>query len=112
MALNMTPHNEVGMRLDYGLGNLGIVIRIPKNAEIKNEWSYYSIPPYTFTPIKGNFKFILVRFAELLNILVLLTYLLFFPPGNFPYCLSSRCSTTYNSSLQSCLLAQTVFGEE
>jgi len=34
----MTPDNEVG------LGNLGIVIRILKNAEIKNEWSYYSIP--------------------------------------------------------------------
>jgi hypothetical protein len=54
-ALNMTPDNEAGKRLDYGLGNLGIVIRIPKYAEIKKEWSYYSIPPYTFTPVKGHF---------------------------------------------------------
>jgi hypothetical protein len=51
----MTPDNEVGKRLDYGLGNLGIVIQIPKNAEIKNEWSFYSIPPYTFTRVKGYF---------------------------------------------------------
>jgi hypothetical protein len=35
----MTPDNEVGKRLEYGLGNLETVIRIPKNAEIKNEWS-------------------------------------------------------------------------
>jgi hypothetical protein len=57
----MTPDNEVGKRLDYVLGNLGIVIRTPKNAEIKNEWSYYSIPPYTFTRLKGILKFILVH---------------------------------------------------
>jgi len=86
----MTPVNEVSKRLDYWLGNLGIVIRIPKNAEIKNEWSYYSIAPYTFTRIKGHFKYILERFAGLLNILVLLSYSLLFPLGNFPYYLSSE----------------------
>jgi hypothetical protein len=80
----MTPNNEVGKRLGYGFDILGIVIRIPRNAEFKNEEAITPLPHMLFPVYRDNCTFILLRFKGL-NVFFYYTHIYdCLPASNFP----------------------------